>query len=202
MSEFTARPEMRLAAVAGWLCAVILLLNTAEQVELLPNAPLTQLLAPLAQVFAVGLVLGLYVAWRRGGGRVLTVGLVGNLIALMGLVGVEFAANLVFPYLSAGEVDGLLAGPLGTALTVVSVLFIVATVTYVVGLWMTGSAPRVPLALYAVAVVPIGLRTFVPELALQLGLALLAVAVSWLAVALWQRAGGAAPPGGAIAHAG
>jgi hypothetical protein len=65
-----------------------------------------------------------------------------------------------------------------------------ATLVYTAGLWR-GGAPRVPLALYAAAVFPIGLRALVPEAALQIALVVLAAAVVWLAVTLWQR--GTAP---------
>jgi hypothetical protein len=185
-----ARLELRLAAVAGWLSAAIILVNTAKRAELLPTTPVTQLLAPLAQIFAIGFVLGLYLACRRGNGGLLTVGLIANLAAIAALVGVEFVINLVFAYLEPAQVAALRAGPLGTALTVASILFILATLVYTAGLWR-GGAPRVPLALYAAAVFPIGLRALVPEAALQIALVVLAAAVVWLAATLWQR--GTAP---------
>lgn len=153
----------------------------------MPDTAATQLIAPLGQIFAVGLVLGLYVAARRSGGRFLTVGFVAKLIALMGLVGVAFVINLVFSYLPEAEIDELIAGPLGIALIAISVLFILASLAFVAGLWSTGTAPRVPLALYAVAAIPIGLRAFVPETVLEFAIALLAAALVWLAAALWQR---------------
>ena len=187
MSVPLARLELRLAAVAGWLCAAILLVNTAKRAALLPTTPVTQLLAPLGQIFAIGLVLGLYVACRRSRGGLLTVGLIANLTAIATLVGVEFVINLVFAYLEPAQVAELRAGPLGIALTVTSLLFIAATVVYTAGLWQ-GGAPRIPVVLWAVAVFPIGLRALVPELALQIALVVLAVAVVWLAVDLWRRA--------------
>jgi hypothetical protein len=190
MSAPLARLELRLAAVAGWLSAAIILVNTAKRAELLPTTPVTQLLAPLAQIFAIGFVIGLYLACRGGNSGLLTVGLIANLAAIAALVGVEFVINLVFAYLEPAQVAALRAGPLGTALTVASILFILATLVYTAGLWR-GGAPRVPLALYAAAVFPIGLRALVPEAALQIALVVLAAAVVWLAVTLWQR--GTAP---------
>jgi hypothetical protein len=47
--------------------------------------------------------------------------------------------------------------------------------------------PTAPLVLYAAGVVPISLRAFVPEVALDLGLVTLAVGISWLAVWLFNR---------------
>lgn len=179
--------ELRLAAVAGWLSAAIILVNTAKRAEILPTTPVTQLLAPLAQIFAIGFMLGLYIACRRTRTGLLTVGLIASLASVSALVGVEFVINLVFAYLEPAQVDTLRAGPLGTALTVASILFILAAVVYAAGLWRSG-APRVPLALYAAATFPIGLRALVPEVALQLALVVLAAAVVWLSVTLWQRA--------------
>jgi len=187
MSAFPLRAELRLAAVAGWLSAAVLLVNAAKRAAILPTTPLTQLVAPLGQIFAIGLVLGLFALCRGQGGRFLRIGLAANLIALAGLVGAEFVINLVFSYSDTAEVDALLAGPLGIALTVVSILFILASLAFVAGLWRTGLAPRVPLAVYAVTAVLIGLRAFVPEPVFLLAIALLAVAVAWLAVTLWRR---------------
>ncbi|THV23472.1 hypothetical protein [Glycomyces paridis] len=186
MTDTLARHELRLAAAAGWLAAAVILVNTLKRAEVLPTAAVTQLLAPLAQVFAIGLVIGLYAASRHG--KLLTAAFSANLTAVAALVGVEFTINLVFAYLEPAQVDDLRAGPLGTALTAASILFVLATLAFVAALWNRG-LPRVPLALYAVAVWPIGLRAFVPEIALQLALAVLAAAVAWLALALWRRAG-------------
>jgi hypothetical protein len=181
------RPYLRIAAFAGWLCAAIILVNTAKRAELLPTTAVTQLLAPLAQVFAIGFVLGLYLASRSRRGGLLTVGLIASLASVAALVGVEVVINLVFAYLDPSQVEALRGGPLGTALTVASILFILAAVVYAAGLWRSG-APRVPLALYAAATFPIGLRALVPEAALQVSLVVLAAAVVWLSAALWQRA--------------
>lgn len=182
-----ARLELRLAALAGWLSAAIILVNTAKRAEILPTTAVTQLLAPLAQIFAIGFMLGLYLACRGRRSGLLTVGLIASLASVSALVGVEFVINLVFAYLEPSQVETLRAGPLGTALTVASILFILAAVVYAAGLWRSG-APRVPLALYAAATFPIGLRALVPEMALQLSLVVLAAAVVWLSVTLWQRA--------------
>ncbi|MEU6247628.1 hypothetical protein [Glycomyces sp. NPDC047010] len=181
------RSYLRIAAFAGWLCAAIVLVNTAKRAEILPTTAVTQLLAPLAQIFALGFVLGLYLAYSRGRSGLLTVGLLASLAAVGALVGVEFVINLVFAYLEPAQVETLRSGPLGTALTAASILFILAAAVYAAALWRTG-APRVPLALYAAATFPIGLRALVPEAALQIALLTLAAAVVWLAVSLWQRA--------------
>ncbi|GAB3234917.1 hypothetical protein GCM10027447_32450 [Glycomyces halotolerans] len=185
MNDVVIGRELRLTAIAGWLSAAIILVNAAKRADLLPTTALTQLVAPLAQTFAIGLVIGLYIAARGTGGRFLTAALVANLVALTALVGVEFVINLVFAYLEPAQIEALIAGPLGAALTAASVLFVLATVAYAAGLWRTGTAPRPALALYAVAAVPVGLRAFVPEAALQAALALLAIALVWLAAGLW-----------------
>ena len=47
--------------------------------------------------------------------------------------------------------------------------------------------PTAPLVLYAVGAVPVSLRAFVPEAVLDLGLAVLAVGIAWLAIWLFNR---------------
>ncbi len=47
--------------------------------------------------------------------------------------------------------------------------------------------PTAPLVLYAVGAVPVSLRAFVPEAALDLGLATMAVGIGWIAIWLFNR---------------
>ena len=49
----------------------------------------------------------------------------------------------------------------------------------------TREVPTAPLVLYAVGAIPISLRAFVPEAVLDLGLAVLAVGIAWLAIWLF-----------------
>jgi hypothetical protein len=58
----------------------------------------------------------------------------------------------------------------------------------VVSLAVGRDVPRIPLALYFIGAMPIALRAFVPEPALDLGLVILAAAIAWLAGCLWLYA--------------
>jgi hypothetical protein len=51
----------------------------------------------------------------------------------------------------------------------------------------TREVPALPLVMYAAGAIPIALRAFVPEVLLDLGLAVLAVAIAWLAIWLFGR---------------
>jgi hypothetical protein len=175
----------RLAAVAGVGSALILLVNAAKRSSLIPTTDLTQLLAPLAEIMALGLVTGLYLAFGRRAGLFGAIAFVINFIALASLEGVEVVINLVFSKLSLTTIAELRAGPLGVVLTVSSVLFLLGSLAFVVSLAVGRRVPRVPLALYFIGATPIALRAFVPELVLDLGLAILAVAIAWLAGWLW-----------------
>ncbi|GEA86415.1 hypothetical protein [Cellulomonas cellasea] len=180
----------RFAAVAGIGSALVLLVNAAKRAELLPTTAATQLVAPLAQVLALALVTGLYVAAGRRSGVVGSVAFVLNALALSLLVGVEFVLNLVFVEVPAATVADLRGGPLGSALVVTSVLFLLGTLLYVGALLRTRRVPVVPLVLYAAGAVPVALRAFVPELVLDLGLVMLAAGIGSLAVWLWTQAPG------------
>jgi len=74
----------------------------------------------------------------------------------------------------------LRAGPLGVALTVVSMLFLLGTVIFMLALWRTSSVPKGAVILYTASSIPIALRTVFPETVLQLGLVGLAVGVTLL----------------------
>jgi hypothetical protein len=181
-------PLYRLASVAGLGSALILLVNAAKRSSLIPTTDLTQLLAPVAEILALGLVVGLFLAFGRRAGLFGTFAFVINFIALASLVGVEVVINLVFSKLPLTTIIDLRAGPLGLALVTSSFLFLLGTLAFVISLAVGRGVPRIPLALYFIGAVPIALRAFVPEWALDLGLVTLAVAIAWLARWLWIRA--------------
>ncbi|HZA72761.1 MAG TPA: hypothetical protein VE476_07580 [Propionibacteriaceae bacterium] len=177
----------RIAAAAGCGSAVVLLINAAKRAEIIPTSALTQLIAPVAQILALAFVTALYFAFGRRAGTFGLVAYLLNAFALAALVGVEFVINLVFRDLPADTVGALRAGSLGIALTAASILFLLGTLAFVTAMLRTREVPAVPLVLYAVGAVPVALRAFVPEAALDLGLAVLALGIAWLAIWLFGR---------------
>jgi len=176
------------AALAGGASAAVLVINAAKRAEVIATSAFTQLVAPLAQILALALIAGLYIAFGRRAGRFGLAAFLLNACALAALVGVEFVINLVFAELPDATVGALRAGPLGTALTVASVLFLTGSLTFVTAMIRTGELPTAPLALYAIGAVPVSFRAAVPEPVLNLGLVTLAVGVAWLAATLFTRA--------------
>ena len=178
----------RAAATAGGGSAVILLINAAKRAEVIPTTPFTQLVAPLAQILALALITGLYLAFGRRSGRFGLVAYLLNAFALAALVGVEFVINLVFAELPTNTVDALRDGPLGVALTLASISFLTGTFAFAAAMIRSRLVPIAPLALYALGAVPVSFRAFVPEAALDLGLLALAVGAGWLGAWFYQRA--------------
>ena len=175
----------RLSSIAGLGSAVILLINAAKRSSLIPTSDLTQILAPFAEILALGLIVGLFLAFGRRAGLLGTIAFVLNFIALASLEGAEVVINLVFSKLPLTTITDLLAGPLGFVLVASSILFLLGSLAFVVSLVIGKAVPRIPLALYFVGAVPIALRAFAPEWTLDLGLVVLAVAIAWLAGCLW-----------------
>ena len=177
----------RIAAVAGGGSAVILLINAAKRAEVIPTSAFTQLVAPLAQILALALIAGLYLAFGRRAGTFGLVAFLLNAFALAALVGVEFVINLVFAELPDQTIAALRDGPLGVALTVTSISFLLGTLAYVAAMLRSRDIPRAALVLYAVGAIPVSLRAFVPEAALDLGLVTMAAGAAWLAIWLFTR---------------
>lgn len=177
----------RIAATAGLGGALVLLVNAAKRAEVIPTSPLTQLVAPLAQIMALAFVTALYLAYGRRSGSFGLVAYLLNGFALAALIGVEFVINLVFSELPAGTIETLRSGSLGIALTVASIAFLLGTLAFVTTMLRTREVPTAPLVLYAVGAVPVSLRAFVPEAVLDLGLVVLAVGLGWLAIWLFDR---------------
>jgi hypothetical protein len=177
----------RIAAAAGFGSALVLLINAAKRAEVIPTSALTQLVAPLAQILALGLVTALYLAFGRRAGTFGLVAFLLNGFALSALVGVEFVINLVFNDLPDHTVDALRDGSLGIALTAASIAFLLGTLAFVTAMHLAREVPTAPLVLYAVGALPVSLRAFVPEAALDLGLVALAVGIGWIAIWLFGR---------------
>ena len=177
----------RIAAVAGGGSAAILLINAAKRTEVIPTSAFTQLVAPLAQILALALVTGLYFGFGRRAGTFGLVAFLLNAFSLASLVGVEFVLNLVFADLPDKTGDALRAGTLGIALTIASVSFLLGTLAFVGAMLRSREIATTPLVLYATGAIPVSLRAFVPEAALDLGLVTMAVGVGWLAIWLFVR---------------
>ena len=186
-------PSLRpVFVIAGFAAAIVLLVNAAKRAEILSLSPVTQLVAPVAQLMAVGLVVGIFVATPAIRGRLGSVGVVLYSASLVGLVGVEFIINLVFPYVTPEIIGELRSGPLGTALTVVSVAFLTGTFVFYAALWRVAQSPKLAIIITVVSSVPIALRTAFPEVVLQLGLVGLAVGVTMLTFWLFRSGRAAA----------
>lgn len=194
MSFPTPTNLYRGAAAAGAGSALVLLINAAKRAEVISTTAFTQLVAPLAQILALVLVIGLYIAFGRRAGRFGLVAFLVNAFALVALVGVEFVINLVFAELPTSTIETLREGPLGIALTVASVLFLLGTLAFVATMIRGREVPTVPLVMYVVGAVPVSFRAFVPEAVLDLGLLTLAVGIAWLAGWFFVRAGSLASP--------
>jgi hypothetical protein len=190
-NEGIAMFSSRLAAVAGLASGVVLFVNAAKRAGLIPISPATQLVAPLAQALAIILVVGLAAVAMRQSSKYSSVALALNVLGLAAVTGVEWVINLVFVGLDPAQIAVLRGGPLGTAFLATSVIFLLGSILYCSALLRDGKAPRIPVIAYAIATVPIALRIFVPELVLDLSLALLGASVTWLA--LWMLGSHPAP---------
>ena len=116
--------------------------------------------------------------------RYSSVALALNVLGLAAATGTEWVINLVFVGLDPAQIAALRTGPLGTAFVAASMIFLLGSILYCSALLRDGKAPRIPVIAYAIATVPIALRTFVPELGLDVALGLLGASVIWLA--LWM----------------
>jgi hypothetical protein len=184
----------RLAAVAGILAGAILFVNAGKRAGIIPLSPLTQLIAPLAQACAIVLVVGLAQVALRQTERFAAIATAVNVVGLAAATGTEWVINLVFAQLDASAITALRSGPLGLAFLVASLLFLTGSLLFCIALFRNGTAPRIPTAVYALASIPIAFRNLVPELVLDLALAVLAAAVLWLSLWLLTR------PRSALAH--
>ena len=178
----------RAAATAGLGSAVVLLINAAKRAEVIPTTAFTQLVAPLAQILALALITGLYLAFGRRAGRF---GLVAYLLNAVRPDRARRSRVRHQPGLrrAAHDHDRRPArGPTRRRPDRGVLAFLTGTIAFAVAMIRTREVPVAPLALYAVGAVPVSFRAFVPEAVLDLGLVALAVGAGWLAAWFFTRA--------------
>ena len=159
--------------------AIVLVVNALRRAGI-ALSPVTQLAGPLAQLLLAGLVLGIFAATPAVRGRLGSIGAVLCAASLVLLVGVEFVISPVFPYLQPATIGQLGFAPLGIAVTVASISFLLGTLVFFTALWRVAGSPRFAILLAVASSVPIALRTVFPEGVLQGGLGGLAGAVAIL----------------------
>jgi hypothetical protein len=168
--------------IASFFAAIVLVVNALKRADIIMLSPATQLAAPLAQLMAIGLVVGIYNASPAMRGRLGSIGAVLYASSLVLLVGVEFVINLVFPYLPPNLIGELRAGPLGIAFTLASLSFLLGTLVFFSAFWRVPGSPKSAILVSVLSSVPIALRTAFPEVVLQIGLVGLAAGVTMLAM--------------------
>jgi hypothetical protein len=175
----------RLAAIAGMLCAFAICFNAARRGGLLPSTDLARAAAPLAQLFGLWLLTGLYTSTRARTGVPGIAGYALNSLGLAGLVGCEYVVNLVLPYVPPETVADLLDGLAGAVFTGTQAVFLLGALLFAAAL-ARGGHPPVAVALYAIGAVAIGLRGVLPDITLNPGLVLTATGIAWLAAGLFR----------------
>ncbi|GAA2210046.1 hypothetical protein GCM10009850_055050 [Nonomuraea monospora] len=178
----------RVAGVAGFVCAVLLVVNAARRAGLVAETAFTHAIAPFAALTGLLAITGIYLFIRARAGTLGLVGYVLNSAGLAGAFAVEYTLHFVFPYLGGGVVSGLLAGGTGRAFLVTSAVLLVGVVTFGAAAVRSGVMPVVGVVLYVVGMVPGSLRNLVPEAVYLGGLVMAAVGVAWMAVRLWTTA--------------
>lgn len=177
----------RLAAVAGMLCAFAICFNAARRGGLVPSTDLARAAAPLAQLFGLWLLTGLYASIRARTGVLGLAGYALVSLGLAGLVGCEYVVNFVLPFVPPVTVADLLDGLAGAVFTATQVVFLVGALLFAAAL-ARGGHPPVAVALYAIGAVAIGLRGVLPDVTLNPGLVIAAVGLAWLAAGLYRTA--------------
>ena len=167
---------------ASFVAAIVLVVNALKRADIIMLSPATQLVAPLAQLMAIGLVVGIYHASPAMHGRFGSIGAVLYAASLVLLVGAEFVINLVFPYLPPNLIGELRAGPLGIAFTVASLSFLLGTLVFFSAFWRVPGSPKSAILVSVLSSAPIALRTALSEIVLQIGLIGLAAGVTMLAM--------------------
>ncbi|MEV4806210.1 hypothetical protein AB0K18_39940 [Nonomuraea sp. NPDC049421] len=178
----------RVTAAAGFLCAVLLVVNSARRGGIVPETAFTHAIAPFAALAGLLAITGLYLLIRPESGTLGLIGYVLNSAGLAGAFAIEYILHFVFPYLSGGAVTGLLAGSTGQAFMITAIVLLAGVLTFSVAALRSGMLPVIGVVLYAAGMIPGSLRNAVPLPVYLTGLVVAAVGVAWMATRLWHAA--------------
>ncbi|MGN9846629.1 hypothetical protein ACTMTI_51850 [Nonomuraea sp. H19] len=176
----------RVAAAAGFICAVLLVVNSSRRAGFLPETALTHAIAPFGALTGLLAITGIYLLIRGTAGSLGLVGYVLNSAGLAGAFAIEFILHFVFPYLDAGTVSGLLTGGTGRAFLVTSVVLVIGVLAFSAAAIRSRAMPALGVTLYAAGMLPGSLRNAVPLPVYLLGLVVAGVGVAWMAARLWS----------------
>jgi hypothetical protein len=179
----------RVTAVAGFVCALLLVVNTARRAGVLPENAVTHALAPFAALTGLLAITGIYLLIRGTAGGLGLAGYVLNSAGLAGAFAIEYILHFVFPYLGGGVVSALLAGSTGRAFLVTSLVLVAGVLTFSTAAVRSGAMPVVAVVMYAVGMLPGSLRNLVPLPVYLGGLVMAAAGVAWMAMRLWSAEG-------------
>ncbi|MGW0804410.1 hypothetical protein [Nonomuraea sp. NPDC002799] len=179
----------RVTAAAGFVCAVLLVINSARRAGFLPETALTHGIAPFGALTGLLAITGIYLLIRDSAGSLGLVGYVLNSAGLAGAFAIEYILHFVFPYLGGGTVTGLLAGVTGRAFLVTSVVLLIGVLTFGAAAIRSGGMPVVAVLLYAVGMVPGSLRSVVPVAVYLIGLMVAGAGIAWMSARLWIAEG-------------
>ncbi|HEU5475080.1 MAG TPA: hypothetical protein VFV67_30925 [Actinophytocola sp.] len=170
----------RLAGIAGLLTGVLLLLNDARRVGVVPENDLTHSIAPIPAFLALFALTGLYLWQRERTGRLGLYGYALNLAGLAGALAIEFASHYVLRFLDSDTVERLVDGRTGTGFLVISMVYLAGIVLFGLASARAGLFPRTACALYVVGFVPTALRAVLPAPVVSIGFVLGSAAVIWM----------------------
>ncbi|HEX4813728.1 MAG TPA: hypothetical protein VFV66_13355 [Nonomuraea sp.] len=176
----------RVAATAGVVCALLLVVNSARRAGAVPENGLTHAIAPFAALTGLLALTGIYLAIRRTSGGLGLAGYVLNSAGLAGAFAIEYIVHFVFPYLGGGAVSTLLAGGTGRAFLVTSVVLVIGVLTFGAAAIRSGAMPVAAVLLYVVGMIPGSLRNLVPLPVYLGGLVMAAAGIGWMAMRLWS----------------
>ncbi|GAA3233040.1 hypothetical protein [Nonomuraea helvata] len=175
----------RVTAAAGFVCAALLVVSSARRAGFLPETAFTHAIAPFGALTGLLAITGIYLLIRKTAGGLGLVGYVLNSAGLAGAFAIEYILHFVFPYLSGGTVNELLAGGTGRAFLVTSVVLLAGVLTFSAAAIRSGAMPALGVVLYAVGMVPGSLRNVVPLPVYLIGLVVASVGVAWMSARLW-----------------
>lgn len=184
----TLRSWYRLTGILGLIGSVVLVLNGARLLELLPNNDLMHVVALFATLFGLFTLMGVALRQHMRLGRLGTIGFVLNAAGLAGAFAIEFVLHAIFPALPKATINELVEGRGGTAFLLVSVVLVTGVLIFGIATWRTRVFPSWAVAVYMIGLSLVAVGRPLPVAVYVAGVIIAAVGISGLSLALVRAA--------------
>lgn len=176
---------LQLSAWAAITSGLLIIIKKLVVELLLPLNPATNAVGSFGLFLGLFTLTGVYLYQREASGTLGFIGYLVNWFGLLAVSGVDYAKNYILPYLSKGELQGLLAGPTRLVFLSSALFFLVGVILFSAASLRARIFPRLAILFYMIGFTLYSLSFLLPDVVVRSAEVLGALGIIWLGYTLW-----------------